>query len=51
MGGIHAVSKIVVYFAPGFFPTVYKDTFVKILQLIQRDLHPCFSPCMYLQAH
>lgn len=51
MGGIHAVSKIVAYFATDFFPSVYKDIFVKILQLAQQDLHPFFSPCTYLQAH
>lgn len=33
MGGIHAVSKIVPYFATGFFPAVYKNIYKKVLQL------------------
>lgn len=48
MGGIHAVSKIVPYFATGFFPAVYKNIYKKVLQLTWWDLHSLFSPCMYV---
>lgn len=50
MGGIFAVSKIVAYSTIDFFP-IYKDIFVKVLQLTQWYLHPFVCPCTYLQAN